>query len=244
MTNHSTHHPGAHSQDEPGTHGMLIVGEETIYLSHLPMFHPRHDDQAILEVTFSQEGSDPQTVYVNDRKKTGGKIYTFVPEKFVLSDLVSTHPHHPSRRSFNGTIVRGHFERVGKPITGDDVVANVTKVVHFRKFDPHAEDLPQLEYLLFGKGEELFLSHLITKKPDFEQILSVKIDGHGFTDEELRHGVRVIFPGRANSVDKRIREGEQVLGKFQVAGEKAPETGEVQVTADVEFYFDRDDINM
>ena len=41
-----------------------------------------------------------------------------------------------------------------------DVNVTVTRVVHFRKFDPAATKPAQLEYLLFGKGTELFLAHL------------------------------------------------------------------------------------
>src|SRR6185369_13090055 len=55
--------------DQPATHNMLVVGEQTVYLSHLPMFQEAgeppmpHRYQAILEVTFTkQEG------YVKDRR--------------------------------------------------------------------------------------------------------------------------------------------------------------------------------
>src|SRR5215213_6375157 len=192
------HHEHDHEHGGLGRHGMLLVGEETAYLSHLPMFDdPNHAIQAILEVTFTDDGGNPQAAYVEDRRRTGTKIYTIDPKKFVLSDLVSADPqHHPPRRSFNGTIVQGHFERGGTPIA-EDVVVEVTNIVHFRVFDPDAQGLPELRYLLFGKGSELFMAHLITKPPDFDQVLSVKVTGHEFTDEELRHGVLVVVPGRA-----------------------------------------------
>jgi hypothetical protein len=50
------------------THGQLIIGEETIYLSHLPMFmydpmdHP-HNFQVILEVTLPDRGHS-KAIYV------------------------------------------------------------------------------------------------------------------------------------------------------------------------------------
>ncbi len=56
-----------------GLHGMLIVGEETIYVSHLPMWMAPHNFQMILEVTF--KGPDqPQARYVADRKTTGTRL--------------------------------------------------------------------------------------------------------------------------------------------------------------------------
>ena len=261
MTNHDKHHghqPAhfAEQQDENriedtrDIHGMMIVGEETVYLSHLPMFgHPHHDIQAVLEATLTSERGDPQTVYVNDRKRTGTKIYTLRPEPFILSeflsgfDAIGTEEPSPPLRSFRGGIVRGHFERGGQPIV-EDVVVEVTKVVHARQFDPRSQGLAQLEYLLFGKGHELFLAHLITRPPDFDQILSVRVMGQEFTDEELRHGVPVVLPGRANSVSERIREGEQTVAEARLAGEDGPRAVEIQLQTGTEFYFEEGELRV
>src|SRR5437764_5039138 len=55
-----------HPADPAATHNMLIFGEETVYLSHLPMFQEKgkpvmpHRYQAIFEVTFAS-----QEEYVN-----------------------------------------------------------------------------------------------------------------------------------------------------------------------------------
>ena len=136
---------------------------------------------------------------------------------------------------------RGHFERFpsgqakAQARIGRDVVANVTKVIHIRKFDAEARDLDQLEYLLFGMGQELFLAHVVTKPPDFDHILSVKVAGHQLTDEELRHGVRITFPGRANTIQERITENDEKLsGVIEVAGTNVP----VEIEPGVEFYFE------
>ena len=109
--------------------------------------------------------------------------------------------------------------------------------------DLDAQGLPQLGYLLFGKGDELFLAHLITRPPDFDQILSVRVVGHGFTDEELRHGVLLTVLERANSIAERIREGEQVMAAARLA-EDAPETAEIQVQAGIEFYFEEGELRV
>jgi len=67
MTNHGSHadghdghigHGGGGSEQAGeghvvGVHGMLVVGAETVFLSHLPMFdHRQHDAQTILEGIF------------------------------------------------------------------------------------------------------------------------------------------------------------------------------------------------
>src|SRR5262245_35499072 len=149
-----------HPADRPAIHNMLVVGEKAVYLSHLPMFQEEgqppmpHRYQAILAVTFTGQGNDPQRTYADDRQEhSTTKIYTFNPEKFVLPTLVSTEPQHAPLRSFQGTIFRGHLEKGGLPIL-QDVVVNV-QVVHFREFDPHAQKPSQLEYFFFGKGQEL-----------------------------------------------------------------------------------------
>jgi hypothetical protein len=226
-------------------HVMLVVGEETVYLSHLPMFdHPNHDIQAILEVTFTNQGSDPQADYADDRKETQTRIYTLVPEEFFLPDVVSTDPARPPRRSFKGLIFRGHFEKQGTPITDTAINVNVVNVAHFRKFDPHAQELPQLGYLLFGKGPELFLAHRITKPPDFDQVLPVQVTGHEFTDEELSRGLSVVVPGRANSLSERLRRGDRVAAEAQLGEAEDPETFEIQLEAGTEFYFEEGELRV
>ena len=240
-----------------GGHGMLIVGEETVYLSHLPMFMLPHNFQAILEVAFDGEG-DPYERYLHDRRHTGAKLYTLNPmEEFNLTDLTvdpaDVDPRNPMlppprRSSFNAKIFRNHFERGGMSIL-ENVVVDVRNVVLFRQLDvyaPYAEVpplLPQLEYFLVGKAQELFLAHVITQPPDFDQILSVKVDGHEFTDEALRHGVLVTVPERANSPSERIKEGERTVAEAQLAG-NAFETVEIQVETGTEFYFEEGELRV
>ncbi len=42
--------------EPPGFHGMLVLGSETIYASHLPMFSPQHRYQGIWQVSFGASG--------------------------------------------------------------------------------------------------------------------------------------------------------------------------------------------
>jgi hypothetical protein len=260
-----------HAHESPAFHGMVLFGELTAYLSHLPMFMSPHDYQAIFEVTLAKEGTDLLAAYVQDRRENmerphpESKMYGFAPiidkadqdpltDLFVLTDLVTpAHPQDPDspplRRAFKGDIFRGHFEdfhvheKEGPRIL-DDVVARVRSTVVFRKFDPHPRDLPQLEYFLFGKAQELFLAHVITGPPDFDQILGVQVEGHQFTDDELRRGSLVTFPGRENSAERKIDEQEEVTGLIQVPVERpdGPHSVEVQLKAGTQFYFETDDL--
>lgn len=225
-------HP--HSVDQMAVHGMLLFGEKTVYLSHLPLFGTTtpHRYQVILEVTLAKAGGDPQAAYVQDRRQhPATKIYTFEPEPFVLPDLNSKDQ---PRRSFKGKIFRGHFEKTGVPINRD-VTATVTRVIHFREFDPAAAGLPQLEYFLFGKNQELFLAHLITKPPDFDQIVPVAKTDQSFTDEALGQGVPITFPGKVNAPSKRIKASSQVIGQVKKA-DGSP--AQVKLQTKAELYFE------
>jgi hypothetical protein len=231
--------------DRPTTHNMLVVGEETVYLSHLPMFQEEgnppmpHRYQAILEVTFAK-----QEDYVKDRREhRTTNIYMLNPQSFVLPALVSPDPQHKPLRLLKAkVIVRGHFEREGAmPIIQDSEV-NVKRVIHFREFDPKAIKSPQLEYLLFGNGQELFLAHLITAPPDFDQVLAVKVTDHEFTNEELAKGVRVVFPGTMNAAASRLREKQRVAGEMKVDNTPAPKT--IQVEVNREFYFEEGELQV
>jgi hypothetical protein len=228
----TNHHSGL--PDPPGTHGMLLFGEKTIYLSHLPMFSMNiHRYQVILEVTLTKTGGDAQAGYVQDRRKhPGTRIYTFEPEPFVLPEL---DPKNQQRSSFQGTIFRGHFERGGKSIN-ENVVANVTRVIHFRKFDAQAARLPELEYFLFGKDKDLFLAHLITRPPDFDQVMSISQIDRKFTNEELSKGASIIFTGKTNTPAQRIKPAQQAIGQVKQAGEGSAKM--VKVRIGTQFYFE------
>jgi hypothetical protein len=218
--------------DDPAVHGMMVIGEDTVYLSHLPMFGPPHNYQVILEVTFTGEQGDPQAEYVRDRRESGERVYTLIPESFSLPTLASTDPEHPPLESFRAEVDRGHFEKGGEKILAD-VVVNVIEVIHFRKFDPEAEALPELEYFLFGKGQELYLAHLLTRPPDFDQILAVKQISQDFSDEELADTVRITFPGLDNSISDRIKAHQRAVAANNLA-----------IVAGRELYFEESELRV
>ena len=242
-------------EDRPNTHNMMIVGTKTVYLSHLPMFVKEgapatfdspHRFQVILEATFSDGNRDLTKDYVSDRAGNSAvKMYTLNPAPFVLSRL---NPGGVGLKKFRGnTVFRGHLERNGTPFigfTGERPPAggvfdvNVTRVIHFHQFDPKASKPERLEYLLFGKGDELFLSHFITRPNDFDQIISVKIVDPPFTSEQLAQGVHVTFT-RPNTAVERLKETETITEQLQAIG-GAPRTLSIEVVR--EFYFEEGEL--
>jgi hypothetical protein len=245
---------GLEESDPPSTHNMLVVGGKTVFLSHLPMFDDLSEDksdytsmhryQVILEARFIRNRKDVTNIYTKDREANAGiKMYTLQPARFVLARLFTQSTGASALKSFRATIFRDHLERNGETIQGlEDVVVNVNKVVYARKFDPSQDKPPQLEYFLFGKGDELFLAHLIIKPPDFDQIVGVKTVGHRFTDEELGRGVRVLLPERSNSAAQRIKENEQAKAQFQVAN--TSQALDLPLQAGTEYYFEEGELAM
>lgn len=239
MNNMNHNHAGQKPAELP-PHNMMVVGEKSVFLSHLPMFMSPHNFQVILEATFTSEGTNVQDVYSRDRQNhRQTKMYTLRPEEsFELPSLFTPSP--PSRDSFKGTILRGHLERGGKRISGlTNIDVNVKRVVYAQPLGPGFDKSDKLSYILFGSGEELFLAHVIAEPPDFDQILSVKIS-NAPSDEELSRGVRVVILDRENSASRRIKEGEKVVGQGHVTG--AHQFLELQIQADVEFYFEEGEL--
>lgn len=250
-------------KDKPNTHNMLVVGEQTVYLSHLPMFDGirvskteiifPHRYQVILEATFTDGNNNLTELYSTDRKSNPTeKMYTINPALFVLPDL---DPKGKALKTFRGnTVYRGHLERESEPIIGFKLPppneppaagvfdVNVRKVVHFHKFIPGAVKPTQLQYILFGKGPETFLAHFIARPPDFDQIVSVKLTGPMFSDDQLSNGIKVSFPGTLNTAKTRIKEKQKASGLFQLS-----ETGgsrPVQVEVVREFYFEEGELRV
>jgi hypothetical protein len=231
MDNHMHHGP-----QDVGVHGMLLFGEQALYLSHLPMFMSMHDRQVILEVTLEGQKGEAQAIYQADRRETGERVYTLVPERFSLQRLGAEGTE--ALRTFQGTVHRGHFEKPGNLVLLKDVTVSVTNLIHFRKFDPEATLPSELQYLLFGHPGELYLAHWITRPPDFDQILPVSATGPAFTDDELRHGMVLTFSGRKNHISNRLQAGERATAKegvtLEIAKELYLEEGELaeEVTFD------------
>lgn len=154
--------------DKPSIHGMLMVGVNSIYLSHLPMFHAPHDYQVIIEVSLDGQG-DPTQKYKEDRLISKENIYTLVPDNvFILPEKIQ------NKESFAATIYRGHFERGGIPII-KNVKVNINNVIYFKKFEKKLIIPIEHKVIIFGNSTEQFIAHNISACPDFDQVLAIDI---------------------------------------------------------------------
>ena len=98
--------------------------------------------------------------------------------------------------------------------------------------------------IAFGAGEELFLAHLISAPPDFDQVLPVKLAGAAPGNGRPLRGARVIVRDRANTIGDRLRENETVAADLQLAGESADQGIEVQLEAGRECYLEEGELRV
>ena len=221
--------PSATAEDRPATHNMLVFGEQTVFLSHLPMFHALngagtefrspHRFQVILQAALTPEQA---ASYLKDRQANpGAQFYTIGPEEFVLTRLFEPKTT-PQLSEFTATVFRGHLEaQPNHPVPGlVNVKVKIARVVHGRKFDPKSKPAA-LEYLLFGRGPERFLAHAIFSPPDFDHVLAVNSVSPDLTDRDLQQEVRVTITDRKNVAADRLREQQQVEGMLRI-GSGAP----------------------
>ena len=221
-----------------GQHNMMLVGEQGVYLSHLPMFDREHRFQVITEATFDRGGNGLDQTYLKDRKAhPETRMYTVMPtDSFVLARLFSEETSTDHRKAFSGNVFRGHLERPGhKEIDGlQNIEIRITRVIYARELPLDDVSSDQLSYILFGKDGELFLAHQITKAPDFDQIIAVKINGHSLTENELSRGKSLTIRDRGNTAAQRLRPNEHV----GVLYDHKP----IQLEIGKEFYFEEGEL--
>lgn len=151
--------------DKASTHGMLIFGKNKIYAYHLPMFHNPHNYQIILELELTEE---EKGLFIEEQKSnTEYATYTIEPETFVLPQMIA------KGNSFTVDLYRGHFERGGKKIASKIKVV-IKEVLFYNKFKSDEKRSALSSFILFGNEKEQFIAHLLTNKPDFDQIIEVK----------------------------------------------------------------------
>lgn len=153
------------TSENPSTHGMLIFGKGKIYAYHLPMFHTPHDYQIILELEL--EGTSKDLFVKDQRDHMDYGTYTIEPETFVLPQMIA------KGNSFMADLYRGHFERGGELLISKVKVV-IKEVLFYDKFNSTQEKSASSNFILFGNEKEQFMAHLLTSKPDFDQLIEIK----------------------------------------------------------------------
>ena len=199
--------------DQPMRHRMVVFGHNAMFMSHLPMFSMHeHANQVILETELTaDDGTDPMRVYRDDRlQHPDVAFYTFDPGRFVLPDILPADGQPATSTTFTGDLYRHHVEHSDPPpvMIAKNVTVNISNVVHGRRFDPHAPASAQLDYIAFGGDGEVYLAHLLTRPPDFDQLIQVTLTPAPAADE-LHRGPVVTVAGRRDMSGERLEPGQQ-----------------------------------
>lgn len=234
------HHSAMGPMQQPMSHHMVVFGHGRVFMSHLAMFSvPEHSYQMIIEAELAAAHGDPTQIYRQDRAEhPESAFYTFAPKPFVLPDLLPADGQPPRKTTFSGELWRNHLEQPATdPVRiASAVTVTVRNIVCGRRFDPAAAAPPQLQYLLFGGGDEVFLAHLITRPPDFDQLLPAAVTP-AFSDEDLSRGHILTVDDHPNTESHRLLPtGPSVTADVDTGATRV----RVQVTAGSEFYFNDD----
>jgi hypothetical protein len=204
----------AQSAEPACIHGMRIVGEQSIYLSHMGLFDIRcHTYQGLFEVTF--EGPrNPQQIYLNaQRGDAKQNEFTIEPtEMFLLPKFAAG-----EKASFSANLHRGQYERreTNPQLLAENVTVRLKRVLFFRQFKAGAAQPLRSEYLLFGSDKEQLAAHVITAPPDFDQVVALS-KPLPLTNNELGKAVRMILPNRPTpnstaNLQQALKPGQQPL---------------------------------
>jgi hypothetical protein len=151
-----------------GVHGMVMFGQDSLYVSHLPLYAHPHDWQVIARVAINDAAISAATKTHLKAKS----LITIEPEKFDLMRLNPANKENPIR-TFKANLYIGHFERGGK-LWKKDVDIKVVEIKEFRKLDPQSAKPSQAEYYVLGDKQQTYLIHRIFGRPDFDHIVQVK----------------------------------------------------------------------
>jgi hypothetical protein len=190
-------------------HGQLMLGQSLSY--HLPVFitdpwsHP-HNFQVVLELALPP---DARAAIEADQAAHPDSIYTAAPPIFAQTSLVIDVPGHPRKNGFAELVVyRNHFEQADRVRVARSP-APIVRILHFRELAPDLPKPAELAYVVFGSSDGLFLAHMLSSPPDFDQVLEVEVDGVPAA-VKMAAGFSLSFGARSNKVEERLKVGEEI----------------------------------
>ena len=201
--------------DPAAYHEFGMFGESRVYLSHYPMYHSIHAYQVILETKLLKGGRDWSPALRRDQKAHADRSYTLSPSRkgspVTRRRADWSLPSYMKKgRAFNADV---HWGGDVNQFLGRDVTTKITSVVHFRRFREDDPRSPELRYIIFGQPGDLYLAHLISARPDFDQIVSVELVDGALPDGPYLE-LRVPRP---DVPDSRLRGTHEVIEGTVVA---------------------------
>lgn len=165
-----------------GYHGHLLFGQGPFYLSHLPLYAPPHNYQAIYEVEFPEAAENLKKVL--KQKLAEGGYATFAPSSnpanraessmnFKIPQL-TCRARAAGDQVFWGEVHADHFERGGAKLGIAGLL--IKRVIYYQELplgpQPEQPADPQsaADYIVFGQKGQYFASRVLGKRPGVDQI--------------------------------------------------------------------------
>ena len=199
------------SQMPAAYHEFQVFGEDRTYFSHYAMFSSIHAYQVILEVEIPEEARAAIRAFRAEQPDMGLSFSPSTPSDQPLPirhDWVLPEETQPER------VITGDLHWVAD---GDDwadpamrhfiarnVSARVVGVVHRQMFYPDTPRSVGLAYVVVWHGDDVYLAHILTQDPDFDQIVRVTFQG-----EAPAQGAAVSVE-RSNTLEDRLTPGQTV----------------------------------
>ncbi|MEZ9200473.1 hypothetical protein [Shewanella sp. 10N.286.54.B9] len=168
------------AQSHYGTHGMILFGgKDALFASHLPMYHPPHNVQMIIQFHFKDlETDNIVKQQLEQLALTPSQLWTIVPEPFDLMRLQSAKSKQSSPLTeFRVDVVKGHFERGGSSqFNGQSIV--IEKVLFFKILDMEkgltkAENTQYISVSANQNSANQFLIKQLGKRPEADHLVRV-----------------------------------------------------------------------
>jgi len=179
--------------DEPDFHCFTVVNHVNkrgqIFLDYVPTFaKPNSQYQAVLRVVMDAE--DKRNLKkIQKSLKSNEPLFMKTTKKSQLFHFIRSNPDQNRIMS----VYRGALPK-------SECLANITvridEVWHFQRFEipAYAEYNTHQKYFLYGDEKEAYLSHIITKKPDFYQVVRLGELPHSVDPQLLNLGMTVEIP--------------------------------------------------
>lgn len=189
--------PDSGITDTPNQHNMFILGEETLFVAHMPMFWKEdHRYQVILRVSLPDQvmqaiadakAADPDAVpnLVNSKSNT-----------LILPDIGSG-----AISGFDVDVFAGYDGGSGNTSVplAEGVPLRVEQVVEFRHFDFDFAYPARSTYLVFGRGNEAHMARYLSHEPDFQHLLTLPAPPGWIDEAQLAAGFHVNIDGITGS---------------------------------------------
>lgn len=191
-----------HEQIRHGLHGMLLFSDgDSLYASHLPMFHAPHDMQVVMKIELTDEQAQTalQSALVEQ-----SEYWTLAPQRFDLTQLAQSGEGGIWR--FSGDLYQGHFERGGK-LTFEKQTIAVKEVILRHQLD--SQEVPHSVYMRLSpeRADRYFYAQVIQGQPNIDRIFWVsnnKAMPEKFTVE--KKGLNVDIADLAQQLDIDAKE--------------------------------------